>query len=72
MRQLWTRLGPFATGVLGAMLGGLISLGLWHLWVDHQNLHALVRLVQQSQQQLSTSPQVTVQPPSPVVGEQKP
>ena len=39
---------------LGALLlgivGWLLAAGAAHLYTDHQNLHALVTLVQQSQQ----------------------
>lgn len=35
----------FACGLLGV----LVALAAWHLYLDHRNLHALVDLVRQSQ-----------------------
>lgn len=41
--KIKTILASFAAG----MLGVLVVLAIWHLQVDHQNLHALVNMVQQ-------------------------
>lgn len=43
---------PFAFGVLGV----LAALVAWHVYIDHQNLHALVLMVQQQQQQRQAAP----------------
>ena len=45
MRSLLTRLGPFAKGFAGAVVGVLLVLLLVHLWFDHAALHAIVDLV---------------------------
>lgn len=38
-------------GSLGVgLMGALLALAGWHVYTDHQNLHALVSLVQQQMQ----------------------
>lgn len=45
MRSLLTRLGPFAKGFAGAVLGILLVLLLVHAWFDHKALHDIVNMV---------------------------
>ncbi len=39
------RLGPFAKGALGAIVGGLLLASLFHLYQDHRVLHEIVSLI---------------------------
>lgn len=48
---LWRVLLPLACGALGVAL----ALAAWHLYIDHQNLHALVNLVQQQAQRAAAA-----------------
>ena len=45
MRSLLTRLGPFAKGFAGAVVGIILVLLLVHAWFDHTALHDLVNMV---------------------------
>lgn len=44
-------------GFLSAVAGVILTLAVWHVWVDHQQFHALINmLVQQQQQQGAPAP----------------
>lgn len=51
-----TWLKPFVVGSVGAILGTLLVLAGWHLYIDHQNLHVLVSLVQQQAAKAAAQP----------------
>lgn len=60
---------PVTKGLLGGMIGVALALGVFHLYVDHEYLHAIVRLVQQQQQAAAQQQQPRAMPaptPAPV------
>ena len=41
---------PFYLKAIGAgVLGFMLAWGSWHLYIDHQNFHALLNAIQQQQ-----------------------
>lgn len=45
---MWTHLktlAPFAKGILGAVIGGLLLLGAIHIYSDHQAFHQVVGFI---------------------------
>lgn len=41
----------YAKSFVMGLLGAALALVLWHAYLDHQNLHALVTMVQQARAQ---------------------
>lgn len=52
MRQLVRRVlrHPTFIGVLGGIAGVLLTVLVWHLWLDHQLLHQMVGVMNQQLQ----------------------
>lgn len=48
--------------VLLGILGVLIGLSAWHLYIDHHNLHAVVQLAAKIQQQQPMTSEKGLQP----------
>ena len=49
-------LAPFGKGLLGAVIGGLLFLLVIHVIIDHQQIHAMIKLWNDNQAKIDALP----------------
>ena len=46
--KAWFQVHPLLGGILGGILGVCAALVVWHLYVDHRDLHAVISFLNQA------------------------